>query len=300
MNLIAVHILEMGPNKLDVVLALKAALGSDLRTAKALAEQAAPRCVAKSLPEDMARKMKHALESAGATVSFSNSIVAPAAEKPVAEVVRTQSEPVAIHARIEPPVINPPEAPDDMPAGDAAEQKSFDRLFMFCFCRWANGEADGDFYDLIDPKMNLWVLLNSDSGALAAYSVLTKKVRETDDGDAEALLGTVVRGSSIPAELVSGLALSAKEEDEDGVYAYVEAHGGRLEFAESATSSPLDLGETGTACVCSMVERGEILLSTGSDGPNIAIDGAEPIPLVRIFDEIDDEETRVAVYLPDN
>ena len=37
MSLVDVHILDIGPNKLGVVMALKAALGSDLRTAKALA-----------------------------------------------------------------------------------------------------------------------------------------------------------------------------------------------------------------------------------------------------------------------
>jgi DNA-binding Xre family transcriptional regulator len=88
MSLIDVHILNIGRNKLGVVMALKAALGSDLRTAKALAEQEAPSCVAKYLPWDKAGKMKHALESAGATVSFSNSTVTPVVEKPLAEEVQ--------------------------------------------------------------------------------------------------------------------------------------------------------------------------------------------------------------------
>ncbi len=174
--------------------------------------------------------------------------------------------------------------------------KTYNRLHVYCFCKWDKQSSDTDYIDLIDASMNVWILENIDNGSLFAYSMRAHQIFCADEGSRAELLDMSFPGDgSIPSVLLSGLAQSADDGDEDGVYEYINANGGKLEFA-NGSDNPKDISVAGVACCYSSARAKKIVVTEIGHIPRIRIDNTDDALLSDSTGFLDDDESRVAVY----
>jgi hypothetical protein len=179
--------------------------------------------------------------------------------------------------------------PESQPLG-----KSYNRVHNIRFVKWEDGEGEGDFIDRIDQKYNVTVLENSDTGECLAYSNLTEKLHAGESFN-EAIGACFEQADRAIKSLYAGLAISAKDEDEDGMYEYLKEHGGEMEFGRE-TDIPTELNDSGFACVYARSQEDEIIVcSTGAD-PKIKINGGKVVSIAECHGYLDDDENRVAFF----
>lgn len=174
--------------------------------------------------------------------------------------------------------------------------KTYNRLHIYCFSRWDEKTLDADYIDLIDASMNVWILENTESGSLLAYSMRAATTFTQEQGTRVGLLQNCFPGDGvIPSALLLGLAQSVDEEDEDGVYEYIKANGGELEFAQGS-DNPRDISVAGVACYYSIATTKKIIVTEVGRKPRVLIDGKDDALLTDATGYLDDDKSRVAVY----
>ena len=178
--------------------------------------------------------------------------------------------------------------------------KTFDQLHIYCFCQWDESSPDGDFIDLLegDGSMDVWILENTETGGLSAYSASARKTFASDQGNRAELLTKCFTGmTKIPSALALSLAQDVDEQSDDWTDEHIRANGGTLEFAEER-DNPKDISTSGVACYYRLCTTRVMQICQASAVPCIKINDEDEAQITDASGYLDEEESRVAVYHP--
>lgn len=141
--------------------------------------------------------------------------------------------------------------------------------------------------EFMDAEENIF-FVHSAAGVGKRFDIFSEAVEDAAPALATEFSAKV--GKSFPPELLQGLAVCACDQDEDGLYDYVQANGGKAILADDPTWQKKYAG-----LPFSMVTR-YIDVDVVIAGDTVTVNGDDTVPLSEAYGYLDDGADSFAFY----